>query len=848
LTDLGGWKVGAKDFLGAVLDAVAQPVWVVDPEGSIRFANPAAVAALGYDRPEELLGRDSHETIHHHRPDGSPYPAAECPMLLPRSTGETVSSQLDRFFRRDGSMFAVSYVSVPIEMQQGRGAVVAFTDIEDRLRADEVMRERDALLATQQASLRRVATLVAGGAESAEVFAAIAQEVANVLELPLVVMSRFEPDESATVIGAWADRPTPFEPGSRWPLGAPTVSERVFRTGRPVRIDSYENVPGRIAGAAREAGMSSGAGAPIIVDGQVWGAMVTASPQTEPLPEGLEERLAGFTELVATAISNTQAREELHRLAEEQAALRRVATLVAHGATPVEVFAGVADEVSTVLDLPFVEMCRYEENETATVIAATGDHPFQPGTTWTLDGPSLTGQVWRTRRAASVEDYGRVSGAIGDAARGGGVHAGVGAPIVVDGELWGVVSAGRDGRVPLPPDAARRLSQFTDLVATAISNAQARHDLHRLADEQSALRRVATLVAEGAESSAVFDAVCEETGRLMDATSVNLVCFTPDGLDLTIAGWSLRGNHVPPGTSYPLDGEVIDAIIRRTGAPAHVDSYDEVEGELAATLRELGIQCEVGAPVVVGGSVWGALIASSDTPDRFDEVSELRVESFAELIATAVANATARGELIASRARIVTAGDAARRRLARDLHDGAQQRLVTALMSLQLADEQTATDAEAGTRLLREALEHTRAGLAELRELAAGVHPTILTNRGLRAAIEALADHSPLPVKIAVPGDRFPQHVEAAAYFLAAEALTNVAKHAEASRATVTVEPREGVLVIAVSDDGVGGANLEGTGLRGMDDRAQALGGSLHLESVPGLGTRVEATLPLSPP
>jgi signal transduction histidine kinase len=745
-------------------------------------------------------------------------------------------------------MFPVSYISVPIEMHEGRGAVVAFTDIEDRLRADELVRERDALLAGQQASLRRVATLVADGAESADVFAAIAKEVANVLELPLVVMSRFDPDESATVIGTWADVPTPFLLGTSWPLDGPTVSERVLRTGRPVRIGTYENVPGRIAGAAQEAGKSWGAGAPIIVDGQVWGAMVTASPQTEPLPEGLEERLAGFTDLVATAIANTQAREELHRLADEQAALRRVATLVAQRATPVQVFAAVADEVSSVLDLPFVEMCRYEDNETATVIAATGDHPFQPGTTWTLDGPSLTGQVWRTRRAASVEDYSRVSGAIGDAARGGGVHAGVGAPILVDGELWGVVSAGGDEQVPLPPDAESRLSQFTDLVATALSNAQARHDLHRLAEEQAALRRVATLVAEGAESSAVFDAVCEETGRLMDATSVNLVCFTPDGLDLTIAGWSLRGNHVPPGTSYPLDGEVIDAIVRRTRAPARVDSYDGIEGKLAATLRELGIQCEVGAPVVVGGSVWGALIASSDTPEGFEEASELRVASFAELIATAVANATARGELIASRARIVTAGDAARRHLARDLHDGAQQRLVTALMSLQLADQSIATDIDSGTRLLSEALDHTREGLAELRELAAGVHPTILTNRGLRAAIDALADRSPLPVEIAVPDDRFPQHVEAAAYFLAAEALTNVAKHAEASRATVAVQQRDGLLRIAVSDDGVGGANFEGTGLRGMDDRAQALGGSLHLESAPGQGTRVEATLPLSPP
>ena len=167
LTDLAGLSASAEDFLAAVLETAAQPIWVVDPDGVIRFANPAAIAALGYDGADELFGRDSHETIHYRHPDGTPYPAAECPMLLPRATGETVRSDLDWFFRRDGSMFPVSYVSVPIEMPEGRGAVVAFTDIEDRLRAERVLREHDAILAARQASLRRIATLVAGGAASA---------------------------------------------------------------------------------------------------------------------------------------------------------------------------------------------------------------------------------------------------------------------------------------------------------------------------------------------------------------------------------------------------------------------------------------------------------------------------------------------------------------------------------------------------------------------------------------------------------------------------------------------------------------------------------------------------------
>jgi PAS domain S-box-containing protein len=227
LIDLAGLQVAAEDFLVAVLETTAQPIWVVDPNGVIRFANPAAIAALGYDSADELFGRRSHETIHHSHPDGRPYPSADCPMLLPRATGETVTSDLDWFFRRDGSMFPVSYISVPLDMRHGRGAVVAFTDIEDRLRAEREVRDRDEALAAQQASLRRVATLVAGGAASAEVCAAVAREVASLLDLQVVGVSRYEPVGAATVIGAWSDRPQPFATGTRWPLDGPTILTQV---------------------------------------------------------------------------------------------------------------------------------------------------------------------------------------------------------------------------------------------------------------------------------------------------------------------------------------------------------------------------------------------------------------------------------------------------------------------------------------------------------------------------------------------------------------------------------------------------------------------------------------------
>src|SRR5215207_5098790 len=302
----------------------------------------------------------------------------------------------------------------------------------------------------------------------------------------------------------------------------------------------------------------------------------------------------------------------------------------------------------------------------------------------------------------------------------------------------------------------------------------------------------------------------------MDATSVNLVHFTPDDMDLTVAGWSLRGNHVPAGTSYPLEGDVIDAVIRRTGAPARVESYDGVTGQLAETLRELGIQCEVGAPVVVAGSVWGALIASSDTPDRFHGGSERRVASFAELIATAVGNATARTDLVDSRARIVEAADEQRRRVVRDLHDGAQQRLVQAVMTLQQA--QARTDLPPAVRpLVEDGVMLTRSAIDELRELAHGIHPAILTHHGLAAAVEGLAERAPLPVDVDIAEERHPAAVESAAYFVAAEALTNVAKYARASTARVTARRMDEELVLAVEDDGVGGARpSRGSGLAGL--------------------------------
>jgi PAS domain S-box-containing protein len=511
LIDLSGLNVNTADFLAAVLEAAGQPMWVVDRDGLIRFANPAALAALGYDSADELFGRDSHETIHYRHPDGTPYPAAECPMLLPRTTGEVVKRDLDWFFRRDGSMFRVSYVSVPLEMPDGRGAVVAFTDIEDRVRAEEALREHDAVLASREGSLRRIATLVAGGAASTEVFAAIAREVAQVLGMALVVIWRYEAERPVSVLGAWSDRPHPFQPGTSWPVEERTAAALLPDIGRPARI----------------------------------------------------------------------------------------------------------------------------------------------------------------------EDFGEIGGAIPDAIRQTGVRSGTGAAIVVNGELWGVMGAGLAEGDSLTDHIADRLAEFTDLVATAISSAEART------------------------------------------------------------------------------------------------------------------------------------------------------------------------ELAASRARIVAATDEERRRVVRDLHDGAQQRLVHTIVTLKMAHHAFQREQDDLPDLLFEALDHAKQATTELRELAHGILPEALTSGGLCAGVDALASRMPVPVQTDVSVDRLPEAVEATAYFVIAEALTNVSKHAHAECTAVTARVEDGTLRVQVRDDGVGGARPDGSGLVGLADRLAVVDGKLRVEDPADGGTLIAAEIPV---
>jgi signal transduction histidine kinase len=455
--------------------------------------------------------------------------------------------------------------------------------------------------------------------------------------------------------------------------------------------------------------------------------------------------------------------------------------------------------------------------------------------------------VGRTGRPARVDDYGALPHEVAQRLAAAGIRSSVGVPIVVNGRTWGVMVALSTAPEPLPTDTEDRLTDFTELVATAIANTEARTELRQLADEQSALRRVATLVASGTDARGVFDAVCEETGLLIGATSVNLCRFTSDGFNLTMAGWSIHDTHIPTDTRLPLEGETINNVIRRTRAPARVDSYAGVEGELAALIRERGIRSEIGAPVIVEGTVWGALIAGRDVDDPAPPGTELRLANFAELIATAVSNASNRAELVASRARIVASADEARRRIERDLHDGTQQQLVALgldLKTLQMSLPPELDHSQAEVERLRAGLDGV---LENVREISQGVHPATLSQWGLEPAVRALARRCTVPVELdAEVTGRLPQSVEIAAYYVISEALANVAKHAEATYVHVGVRSAEGRLEASIRDDGSGGADMaRGSGLTGLVDRVEALGGHLSLDSPRGDGTTVSVTLPL---
>jgi signal transduction histidine kinase len=376
---------------------------------------------------------------------------------------------------------------------------------------------------------------------------------------------------------------------------------------------------------------------------------------------------------------------------------------------------------------------------------------------------------------------------------------------------------------------------------------QSRDELRVLADLQAALRRVATLVARGVDPPEVFSTVADELARCMGVQHATLFRYEPDGTGLLLAAHhEHERTKIVIGERLSLEGESVAAMVLRTGRPARMDNHDGVAGSAAEYIRQLGMRSGVGAPIMVDGRVWGAAIVGSSQPDPFPADTESRVADFADLVATAIANTETRAQLTASRARIVAAGDAARRHLERDLHDGAQQRLVSLGLKLRAAE----ASVPPGSGSVREQISEVVDGLTgvsdDLREISRGIHPAILSRGGLGAALKTLARRSSVPAELRLGVDqRLPDTVEVAAYYVVAESLTNAAKHAQASEVRVSVVTDGPNLRLSVQDDGIGGADPgRGSGLIGLADRVEALGGHLQVSSPIGGGTLLLATIP----
>ncbi|HEY2080180.1 MAG TPA: GAF domain-containing protein [Streptosporangiaceae bacterium] len=533
----------------------------------------------------------------------------------------------------------------------------------------------------------------------------------------------------------------------------------------------------------------------------------------------------------------------------EQAALRRVATLVAHSVPAGQLFAVATEEAGRLVGADYVRMSRYESGELAAVAAwsrTAGQFPASGRWSAVL---GFARSFTPARRRVRVADISGTYRPLAEDARAYGIRSAASVPIMATGRTWGVLLTGSTLKRGLPRRTEGRLASFADLLGTAISNAESRASLSRLAEEQMALRRVATLVAGGAPPEAVFTAVTEEAGQLLRVEITSMVRYESDGTSIVVASWG-RGAKasVPVGDREPLGGKNLVTIISETSSPARLDHYDGVSGARVERLAQAGFHSAVGAPIMVQGRLWGAVVAASVDQRALSADAEARIRSFTDLVATAVSNAENLAELTASRARVLAAADEARRQIERDLHDGAQQRLVSLTLAVRAA--QAAVTPTSG--LLGDELASVADGLAsvldDLRELARGIHPSVLSDGGLGPALKTLARRCSVPIKLDVQAiERLPEPVEVAAYYVISEALTNAAKHSNASVVEIGAEIASNHLHLHVLDDGKGGADPAlGSGLTGLKDRVEALGGTIAVSSPAGAGTSLDADLPLA--
>jgi signal transduction histidine kinase len=381
------------------------------------------------------------------------------------------------------------------------------------------------------------------------------------------------------------------------------------------------------------------------------------------------------------------------------------------------------------------------------------------------------------------------------------------------------------------------LDEIADLLGQAEESAR----------EQAALQRVATLVATGVARDKVFAAVAREAGQLANADVVQIYHYEPDKSFVRVAVSGAMAAELKVGDRLHTGGHNVATLVLETGQSARIDDAATITGDVAPLTEKLGIRSVVGVPIEVGGRVWGLITVSTTRPEPMAMETEQRIVGFTKLAATAIANAQARADLAESRRRIVSAADEMRRKIERNLHDGSQQRLVT--LSIELRE---IYDSYADLPELRSKLAHATEGLSglldELREVSHGLHPAILSEAGLRPALKTLARRASLPVELHVDAaGRLPEPVEVTAYYVVSESLANAAKHSRASVVEVTVAVSDDIMHVRVHDDGVGGANLTGgSGIVGLRDRVESLGGTITVDSPPGQGTVIAAQIPLA--
>jgi PAS domain S-box-containing protein len=845
----------AGEHLSAYLEAAIDCVIVADASGRVVEFNPAAERTFGYCR-EEALGRTMAELIV--PPSLRERHTAAFARFVKTRHGSMLGRRVELTgMRADGSEFPVELALSQVEAEPVL-ICGALRDISATKQAESRLRE----LADEQAALRQVATFVAHESAPERLVAVVVEQVARVFEVPLVRLIRYEPTAAVVVGGFSESGDEPFPIGSRWQLDTPGLLATIRHTGRAARVEDYARAPGDDAGVVRAAGVRSAVGSPIVVGGRVWGAIVLLSPRSASLREDTGARLADFTDLVATALANAESRAALGRLADEQAALRRVATMVARAPASEQLFSTVAREVASVLDVPGVIVTRYDADGSALTLGqafgpdlAGAERFLGVGARMPRDPGSLAAQVFDTHGPARIDDFSTLPGTVGDLARAAGLGSGCAGPIVVNGGVWGKLCVFSQVGAVLPAGTEDRLHDFIELVATAIANYEAHAELaasearaRQLADEQAALRRVATLVARGVSPEEIFSAVTNEMGRLFDSSQAYVGRFEPDGATMVIVGVSDGIRGVSTGSRWELEDYMASTRVCRTGRAARVErsDFEHACGPMADLLREIGAFSSVGAPIVVQGQRWGS-VTVTDTNKRLPVNAEKRLTKFAELLGTAIANADSRAELTASRARVIAAGDDARRRIERDLHDGAQQQLVTLAVALRRAEAKLPDGLDEQRAEVRRVAQGLATAIGDLRELSRGIHPSILTEGGLPPALKALGRRSPIRVKLDIGFEhRLPDEVEAAAYYTVAEALTNASKHSDADCVWISLCVEDDVLRLSIRDDGAGGADASrGTGLTGLNDRLEALGGRIEIESPPGGGTRIESEIPV---